>query len=662
MISLDDAATEVFQILRSYDYAVLMYDDEGNQVYEPDAARRMFAKPANLLVSLIEDGDDSYIRLYLGKSTDLNDVMGLDQTLRRTATKYNMLYNVKRMGKELSPADFSTTESVTENKEENSMNLLLEGMYGTTRSSYLKLENARMIVRHSKKIDETVIGSRGRHIDAIFVENAVGERFLFPTRQLAPARAMTQHVNHGGSFADAVGAEIGRMATDYANLGQASGYIMQNAGGLCESASTIRESCRNRMYEMRKCFERLYRTGGYVAESARLAEAANVLTENDSAPLDTTELRGTLTVEGHELDETILISIAEAMKACPVSEDDADVAPGDSKCPSCQGKGLTPDMNATCPTCGGSGVESISVAGRMIPKAAWESFKSGKLELFNPPSDEMSDADGKGAGKPRFVNADAQLSYLLGQIVPEVKNDALLNFLGYVAEELHAPNPAPRQEALRRVALHAIRLAGLTFVPSPSQQRNEAVVEFEEWLGGFNAETVLAEDGDDGDDKDYGWEPTDDDIEPTAEEIVNDFDAQDFLQSSGEDFNWGLGDTPEEKEFDKKFIISLLNGYLNRKLESALGMDGDLYDFTGAAADLFAADVEPLLTDAGYVLSENELSRDDVIILIPSDQGEDLAREVTKATSTDPTSGEEVEADTDYISRMRTLAGMPWNR
>ena len=144
MISLDDAATEVFQILRSYDYAVMMYDDEGTQVYEPESARRMFAKPENLLVSIVDDGDDSYIRLYLGKSTDIDDVMGLDQTLRQTATKYNMLYNVKRMGKELSPADFSTTESVTENKDESPMNLLLEGMYGTTRSSYLKLENARL--------------------------------------------------------------------------------------------------------------------------------------------------------------------------------------------------------------------------------------------------------------------------------------------------------------------------------------------------------------------------------------------------------------------------------------------------------------------------------------------------------------------------------------
>ena len=658
MISLDDAATEVFQILRSYDYAVMMYDDEGTQVYEPESARRMFAKPENLLVSIVDDGDDSYIRLYLGKSTDIDDVMGLDQTLRQTATKYNMLYNVKRMGKELSPADFSTTESVTENKDESPMNLLLEGMYGTTRSSYLKLENARMIVRHSKKIDETVIGSRGRHIDAIFVENAVGERFLFPTRQLAPARAMTQHVSHGGSFADQVGAEIIRMATDYANLGAASGYIAQNAGGLCAAAKGVRESCRNRMYEMRKCFERLYRAGGYVAESTRLAEAANVLTENDSEnPIDTSDLREMIVVEGRDLDEAVLMSVAEAMLACPVTEDDGEDIGKEAKCPACGGKGLTADMNKTCVACGGSGVESVKVAGRRVPKQAWESFKSGKLELFNPPSDEMADTDGKGAGKPRFVNVDAQLSYLLGQIVPEVKNDGMLNFLSYVSEELHKPNNADRQKALRMIALQAIKLAGLTFVPAPSAQRNEAVREFEEWIGGYDAGVLNEHDPDD---HDYGWEPTDADIEPTAEEVVNDFNVQDFLETSGEDFNWGLGDTPEEKEFDKKFIVSLLNNYLNKKLYDAMGLEGDLYDFSADAETLFDKDVAPVLADAGYSLSESDLSRED--ILIPTDQDEDLKREVTKSTSTDPTSGEEVEADTDYVSRLRTLAGMPWNR
>jgi hypothetical protein len=67
--------------------------------------------------------------------------------------------------------------------------------------------------------------------------------------------------------------------------------------------------------------------------------------------------------------------------------------------------------------------------------------------------------------------------------------------------------------------------------------------------------------------------------------------------------------------------------------------------------------VEPLLTQAGYSLSEDALgfSRSDIVI--PTNQGEDLKREVTKASDTDPFTGEEVPVDSSYIERLRTLAG-----
>ena len=211
-------AAELFQILRSYDYTVMMYDGDGNQVYEPEQARRFVVEKENLLVSLIEDGEDiKEIRLYIGKAISITDILGLIQTLRTATTKYAKrgTFTVKRSGQEnINVANFATRSSVTETEANTQMNIL-EGMYGTTRRSYLKLPNARMVVKHSRKIDEMVNGSRGRHIDAIFVENVQGERFLFPTQQLAPARAMTQHVNHGGGFADMVGhLEVARVKHD----------------------------------------------------------------------------------------------------------------------------------------------------------------------------------------------------------------------------------------------------------------------------------------------------------------------------------------------------------------------------------------------------------------------------------------------------------------
>ena len=46
--------------------------------------------------------------------------------------------------------------------------------YGSSMSSYRKLENTKLILRHSKAVDENVVGGRSRHVKAIFIENEAG--------------------------------------------------------------------------------------------------------------------------------------------------------------------------------------------------------------------------------------------------------------------------------------------------------------------------------------------------------------------------------------------------------------------------------------------------------------------------------------------------------
>ncbi len=654
-----------------------MWDDDGNQVYEPEEARRFFAEPANLMVSIVDDGDNNGIRLYLGKSTDISDVMNLDQTLRVTATKYNMIYNVRRYGRNLKPSDFSSKASVKEDKGVRNMDKstfnLLEGMYGTTRSSYLKLENARMIVRHSKKIDEMITGSRARNIDSIFVENAQGERFLFPTTQLAGGRAMTQHVNHGGSFADTVGQQIINMASAYANLGSASNFISSNISALAESAGSIREKCRCKMHETRKCFERLSRSGGYLNEAKRLEEAATTLVEGETS-VDITEVQQVLALEGFDLSESVLTCVAEAIKSFEEREVSMDEGvrskseEGDDKCPECHGKGFiggrrSPDGagwigGETCPACGGNGIESTSVVGRNVSTAAWNEFKAGKLPMFNHPKirpDSM----------PGFRTNDAMLSFVLGQIVPEVKNSSMSSFLGYVAGELQNESlPESRRKSLKTVATHAIQLAKVIDVPMP---KNETVREFAEWINSFRPSAILAETDDDmmsdrfpgsRDPESFAAGAHGDAMEDASEEVVNEFDPEDFLKSHGPDFNWGdAGLSGEELNFDKAYILSSLSHYLSKKVEDQFGFTD--VDMDAEANELFDK-VAPLLTDAGYQLSEDAFGRSDMVI--QTNQGASLAREVTKPVSIDPYNGDEVPTDTDYVTRMRQLAGMPWNR
>jgi hypothetical protein len=195
-------AKEAFQVLLRYNYTVKMYDEDGMDVAEPADARRMFAASPNLMVSLMDADDDSSIKLLFGKSTHANDIDGLMQALRTTATKYNMTFDPKQYGKEIDTKDYHNLISVSESKDDDMH--ICEGMYGTSRSSYLQLDHAKLVVQHRGRIDPRRLDQRGTQIAAIFVENAAGERFRFPTNNLPAARALTEHLNAGGKFSDSV--------------------------------------------------------------------------------------------------------------------------------------------------------------------------------------------------------------------------------------------------------------------------------------------------------------------------------------------------------------------------------------------------------------------------------------------------------------------------
>lgn len=204
MADLSIVAEEVFKILQSFNYTAHLYDENRGAVTEPADARVFMCLPNNLMVNLVDDDDNSSLTLYTGKAVHISDVMGLNQSLRTLVNKYNIIFKAQQHGKgRITPKDFAQAASITEDFGMQ----VCEGMYGTSRSSYLRLENARMIVRHHSQIDDKV-GARGRQIASIVVEDAAGERYPLPTTDLRIGRAMALYLNQGGSVTDTVGQKI----------------------------------------------------------------------------------------------------------------------------------------------------------------------------------------------------------------------------------------------------------------------------------------------------------------------------------------------------------------------------------------------------------------------------------------------------------------------
>ncbi len=90
--------------------------------------------------------------------------------------------------------------------------------YGTTRSSYHvnpKAKNARVIIRHSKKvIGEGSKSARSRNVKSLYVESLNGERRLIETKSLMIARAIANHINGGGDLFDDVSNKILALSED----------------------------------------------------------------------------------------------------------------------------------------------------------------------------------------------------------------------------------------------------------------------------------------------------------------------------------------------------------------------------------------------------------------------------------------------------------------
>lgn len=95
-------------------------------------------------------------------------------------------------------------------------------MTGTSRSSYQVLETAKIIVRHSKRIEENDDPrSRSRNIAAIFIQNESGERFRMPQgTTVNEARIIARHVRNEGTIYDDFGNHLMGMLNEMHQLKQ----------------------------------------------------------------------------------------------------------------------------------------------------------------------------------------------------------------------------------------------------------------------------------------------------------------------------------------------------------------------------------------------------------------------------------------------------------
>jgi hypothetical protein len=179
------------------------------------------------------------------------------KSFRKFAKNRLLNFDVQNIGKsELDKRDY---EFQAKPKEENIME---NKLFGTARMSYQDLGEARLVVKHSQPINPELAAGRTMHIESIYIENAVGERFRYPHKHLSGARALAEHIKHGGNPYDAIGQHICNLSEELASLRKFKGYVSRQ-DQISEAMGTVTSRVIDRIEEIKETISKLQKSAYY---------------------------------------------------------------------------------------------------------------------------------------------------------------------------------------------------------------------------------------------------------------------------------------------------------------------------------------------------------------------------------------------------------------
>ncbi len=231
MRELDKIAEALFEKIRSRFEKVSIGDENAKATQDPENARFInFDYSAgdgqslgNVTISLI---DENSVKVYYSKNItenltppQLNEWFDFLKGIRLFAKRNMMNFDTRDISRQtLNIDDIRQQSKADSSYKADEVTIGESTMYGTRRSSYDRVGETRLIVRHAAAIDEEKRGCRTRNIESIFVETPEGERFKLPFTNLTGARAIGQHIAQGGDMLDERAAHIIDLVKEMAAL------------------------------------------------------------------------------------------------------------------------------------------------------------------------------------------------------------------------------------------------------------------------------------------------------------------------------------------------------------------------------------------------------------------------------------------------------------
>lgn len=265
MNEFDKISEDLFNKIRGRFPNVTIGDAAGNVTNQPEVAR-FFDFDYNGLgnVSVSIDEDDGLTIIYSKEFISNEDTLAKQdwysflKELRYFAKKRMLDYSVRDITKSnLQKRDYrflaktSGEEKMTESK-----------LYGTSRISYQKVGEARIVIKHTEGINQESATGRTQKIGKIYIESADGERFRYPFKHLSGARAMARHVAEGGNTYDDFGKHIVGLSEEMAKLRKFKNYMGRSAV-MAESLAEYNDAVKERIATVKKTIASLQKPAYY---------------------------------------------------------------------------------------------------------------------------------------------------------------------------------------------------------------------------------------------------------------------------------------------------------------------------------------------------------------------------------------------------------------
>jgi hypothetical protein len=272
MKNLNKTAQDLFSKIRGRFPKVTIGNEKGEVTNVPEEARYFDFS------FMIQEIDLGKVSISLDEETGLSVIVGKDivqdqlgsiqkkwydflKELRIFSKKRMLQFDVRDITKSnLNKRDYKYLA----NKRSGETAMSETKMYGTTKTSYQKIGNAKLSIKHSGTINTESKTARSQKIGKLYIESSEGERFKYPYKHLNGARAMARHVSEGGVPYDDFGRHIISLSEEMANLRKFKTY-MGRSSVMAESLSDYMDVVNERIITVRKTISSL-KNPNYYAE------------------------------------------------------------------------------------------------------------------------------------------------------------------------------------------------------------------------------------------------------------------------------------------------------------------------------------------------------------------------------------------------------------